>query len=117
VTKRRRRTGRARAGDGVAAGPAPEAIDAVAPFARGYLHEDLRAEFGSAAAAAAAFAADASDAERARVRDGWDQILRWARTADRDALRGLFRDRLRCAWAPEAASDLDPIATRLALRP
>ena len=48
--------------------------DALIAFVRGYLHEDVLAEYGSAEGAAHAFAEDASDAERQLVAEALEHL-------------------------------------------
>ena len=76
----------------------------------GYLHEDLMAEHGSAAAAVRAFLDDASTAERARFWKEAGQFL--AQTSDMkiEDLRAAL-GRLGSRWAPPSREALVALLT------
>lgn len=93
----------------------PRAADlpALAAFARGYLHEDLLVEHGSAVHAAAAFARDASPDERRQLVDDLDRLLRAFHGRPASRLAKFFTDELRAAWAPTSVDDLQSLIAQL----
>ncbi|MCA9831167.1 MAG: hypothetical protein R3B97_04210 [Dehalococcoidia bacterium] len=78
----------------------------------GYLHQDLRLEYGSAEAAAAAFARDATAAERAWARAALLRFAAWADGLDEDTWRPAWRAQ-GGAWRPEHAAEIHALALRL----
>ncbi|MEO8483119.1 MAG: hypothetical protein ABI634_12975 [Acidobacteriota bacterium] len=84
--------------------------DALAEFARAYLHEDTIAEHGSAQGAAAAFAADASADDRQHVARALEALIRAAEGRPLASLhRFLVRD-IRCAWLPGSVDELTSVS-------
>ena len=81
----------------------PLEYPALRAFCRGYLHEDLPVEHGSAPEAARAFLADASAPEREAVRNEWARLRRAA-----PSTRALGRalDALGAAWRPRRRADI-----------
>jgi hypothetical protein len=85
-----------------------EAFPALREFCRGYLHEDLAAEHGTAAAAVAAFLADASPADGEVLRAEWRLF---AASIDGHTLAEVraMLDLLGARWLPARRRDLDAI--------
>jgi hypothetical protein len=91
----------------------PRQLAAVAGFVRGYLHEDVLAEHGSAARAAAAFCEDATPEERSRLADGLARLVEVARAWPPARLARFFTRELGAAWTPDsldAVRELEAIA-------
>lgn len=84
--------------------------DALAEFARAYLHEDVLAAHGSGVAAAAAFAKESSFREQAQVAVALDILALGAEDYPPARLARLFTRVLRCAWAPSSADELSAMA-------
>jgi hypothetical protein len=82
-------------------------------FARGYLHEHLIADHGSAGEAAAAFARAASAAERAQLVDELERLERIAAAWPVARLARFFNDRLGAAWTPASHAEIRAILERL----
>jgi len=97
----RRRT-RSRPADG-------KQFTALAEFARGYLHEDVIEEYGSAAGAASAFCADASADECRALADDLNQLAERASARQPRNLARFF-SRLGAAWSPETLDELREMA-------
>ncbi len=95
--------------------PLPRASDlpALAPFARGYLHQDVIAEYGTAVDAAAAFAEDASNEERRQLIDDLERLARALDGKSASQVARYFTDQLRAAWAPTSAADLRALVRRI----
>jgi len=87
-----------------------EHADALVEFARGYLHEDVLAEYGGGVAAAAAFAKESSFREQAQVAVALDIIALGAEDYPPARLARLFTRVLRCAWTPRSADELTAMA-------
>jgi len=84
-------------------------LSTLADFARGYLHEDVLAEHGSAAGAAAAFCQDASADERRRLVADLARLVEVARTWPAVKLSRFFERDLGAAWTPQSLSDLQAL--------
>jgi FMN phosphatase YigB (HAD superfamily) len=84
-------------------------LPALAAFARGYLHEDLLVEHGSATNAAAAFARDASPDERRQLVDDLEQLLRAFEGRHASRVAKFFSDELRAAWTPASLDDVQAL--------
>ncbi len=85
-------------------------LEALSAFARGYLHEDAVAEYGSAVGAAKAYAADASEEDRRRVAAALEALASAVHGRPPAALRRFLRRQVRSAWAPDDAEDLKALA-------
>jgi len=84
-------------------------------FARGYLHQDVLVEHGSAERAAEAFTVDASRDERRELADGLTRLAEAARSWPAERLSRFFTDDLGAAWTPGSIDDvraLEAIARR-----
>jgi CdiI immunity protein len=81
-------------------------------FFEGYLHQDFRDEYGSAAGAVQAFREDASDSELAAVRKEWKKWRAGLSSASMDEIAQATR-KLGTAWQPQVAEDLDHVETAL----
>jgi hypothetical protein len=81
-------------------------LTALVDFARGYLHQDVIAEHGSANGAAAAFCEDASDDERRRLAEDLLRLSDAARGWPAATLARFFADELGAAWTPATLSDI-----------
>jgi CdiI immunity protein len=96
--------------------PPPCAADlpALTAFARGYLHEDVHAEYGSGLDAASAFVGDASPEELRQLIDELERVARafTGRGAQRRIARFFTAD-LRASWTPATSADLHALIARL----
>lgn len=90
-------------------------LEALSAFARGYLHEDALAEYGSAVGAARAFAADASEEDRRRVATALEALANAVHGRPPAALQRFLSRQVRSAWAPDDAEELETLAG--AIRP
>ena len=81
-------------------------------FFEGYLHQDFRDEYDSAAGAVQAFREDASDSELAAVRKEWKKWRAGLSSAAMDEIAQATR-KLGAAWQPQVAEDLDHVETAL----
>lgn len=86
--------------------PRASDLPALAAFARGYLHQDVIAEYGSAVNAAAAFTEDASDEERRGLLDDLERLTHAADGKSASQVARYFTDELRAAWTPTSLADL-----------
>lgn len=84
-------------------------VPAFADFARGYLHQDLMVEYGSALDAARAFVRDATDAERRAVVTDLARLAAAAAEWSPRRLGRWFHDDLRAAWAPASVDELEDL--------
>jgi hypothetical protein len=87
-------------------------FSALRDFFEGYLHQDFRDEYGSAAGAADAFRRDASEAEIEAVRREWKKWRARLGEASPDEIAQAAR-KLGAAWQPQAAEDLDHVESAL----
>jgi len=101
ASKKKRRTGK-RAAD----------FPALRGFFEGYLHQDFRDEYGSAAGAVQAFREDASPSELAALRKEWKKWHAGLASASMDEIAQAAR-KLGAAWQPQVAEDLDHVETAL----
>ena len=85
---------------------------ALRAFFEGYLHQDFRDEYGSAAGAVQAFREDASDSELAAVRKEWKKWRAGLANASIDGIGQAVR-KLGAAWQPQVAEALDHVETAL----
>ena len=83
-----------------------ERYPALHAFARGYLHEDFEAEYGTPRAALEAFLAAASPAERRALAREAGRLHRRIVGWPVARVRELLRDELGCAWWPARASEV-----------
>jgi hypothetical protein len=88
-------------------------LEALRAFARAYLHEDLAAEYGSAAAAAAAFARDADATDARRVARALEALADDAQGRPDAVVARFFEREIRSAWVPEGAADLRALASAM----
>jgi len=93
--------------------PRAAALPTLAAFARGYLHEDVIAEHGSAPDAAAAFARDASPDERRRLAEDLERLARALDGQPPARIARYFTEELRASWTPSTAADLRLLIARL----
>ena len=84
-------------------------VPALADFARGYLHQDLLVEHGSAIEAARAFGRDASADERRALAADLTRVAAAAAHWRASRLERWFRDELRAAWTPSSVAELELI--------
>jgi len=87
--------------------------DALIAFVRGYLHEDVLAEYGSAEGAAHAFAQDASEAERRLVAEALEHVGSRVQSEPAQQIGGVFRDEFRSAWMPSSGAEVLTLARAL----
>jgi hypothetical protein len=85
-------------------------LDALSTFARGYLHEDVIAEYGSAIGAARAFAADASADDRRRLAAALEALARAVHGRPPATLQRFLSRQVRSAWSPRNAEELRTLA-------
>lgn len=104
------RAAKASARDKKAEGLDASSLPTLSAFARGYLHQDLTAEYADAAGAAAAFCLDATPAECAALADDLARLLDAAREWPTPHLAGYFTNELGAAWAPASRADLETLA-------
>ena len=86
---------------------------ALREFFSGYLHQDFRDEYGSAAGAAEAFRKDASEAEIQAVRKEWKTWREELLKSSGDEIAAATRQ-LGAAWRPQNVADLDKVEKALA---
>jgi CdiI immunity protein len=93
----------------------PRAADlpALTAFVRGYLHEDVLAEHGSALDAATAFAGDASRDERRQLIDELERVARALDGRSTTDVTRFFAHDLRSAWTPATIDDVRSLIARL----
>ncbi len=94
----------------------PARFPALRRFVRGYLHEDLAAEHGTAEAAARAFRADASPSERAEVVREWNALRAAVEPGGLVALREALAA-LGAAWRPRSLAEADRFGSALGAKP
>jgi hypothetical protein len=83
-------------------------LAALREFVRGYLNQDFKDEYGSAAGAATAFCEDANEAERVRVATEWNVLLDGTAGNDVDAVNRKLA-KLGAGWSVTAVADLDAV--------
>ena len=88
-------------------------VPALAAFARGYLHQDARLEYGDWPGAAAGFSADASTHDRLALVSDLERLLTSATGWSDARLTRFFRDDLGAAWPPASVEDLETILALL----
>jgi hypothetical protein len=93
--------------------PQPADLPALTAFVRGYLHEDVLAEHGSALDAATAFARDASPEERHQLVDELERIASALDASPAPRVARFFTHDLRAAWTPATVDDLRALITRI----
>jgi len=81
-------------------------VPALAEFARGYLHQDVMTEHGSAAAAVRAFCRDSTGPEQAALTSDFARLIAAAADWPPTALARWFRDDLGAAWSPDSFDDV-----------
>jgi len=94
--------------------PRASEVPALAAFARGYLHQDVIAEYGSATGAATSFAEDASDEERRALIADLERLAHALDGKPAMPLGRYFTEELRAAWAPASVADLRSLIAALA---
>ena len=88
-------------------------VPSLAAFARGYLHQDMGAEHGTADGAVAAFCRDATLIERQALADDVRRLTVAAADWPLNRIADFFQDELRAAWAPGSIEDLDRLFDKL----
>ena len=85
---------------------------ALRDFFSGYLHQDFRDEYGSAAGAAEAFRQDASESDLRAILQEWKK---WRKSLEHASLDEIATatGSLGAAWQPQSLADLDRIAQSL----
>lgn len=86
------------------------ALSALASFARGYLHQDLTAEYADAPGATVAFCLEASAEERAALAADLARLIDGARGWPPATLARFFTNELRAAWTPSSLADVHTLA-------
>ena len=81
---------------------------ALREFFPGYLHQDFREEYGSAAGAAKAFRKDASDAEIEAVQREWRRWRAGLKNSPADEIAKALRQ-LGSSWQPENPKEMDSL--------
>ena len=87
--------------------------DALIAFVRGYLHQDVLAEYGSAEGAAHAFAEDASHAERQLVAEALEHLGSIVQLGMAPQIGRVFQDDLGSAWTPASGAEVLTLAKAL----
>ncbi len=87
----------------------PGQFPALREFLRGYFHEDLEDEYGSAEAAAAEFWRDADEQQRRAVAEEWSSLLSRIRNLSLDQVNESLRT-LGSAWNLEGLVEIQKIA-------
>jgi hypothetical protein len=80
---------------------------ALRTFLRGYLHEDMKDEYGSVAEAARRFCADASLEERAAVAAEWSNFLNQTRSQPLNAINAILTGPLGSSYSLTAEDVLN----------
>jgi hypothetical protein len=93
--------------------PRATELPALAAFARGYLHQDVIAEYGSAVGAVAAFAEDASGDERRQLEADLERLLRALEGRSATTVARYFGDELGAAWVPASVADVRALLARI----
>ena len=94
-----------------------ESLPALADFAVGYLHQDLEAEYGSAAEALTAFRGDATPEELQALSNDLATIASAARRWSPEEAQRFFRRELRSAWTPDDVEAIETLAKLAAAKP
>lgn len=81
-------------------------VPALARFARGYLHQDVLTEHGSAAGAVRAFCRDSTGPEQAALTSDLARLIATAADWPIPALARWFRDDLGAAWSPDTLDEV-----------
>jgi hypothetical protein len=84
-------------------------------FLRGYLHEDVLAEHGSAGDAVRAFCRDATPDEVRRLQEEWRVLASLTAEWEIEAIVALLTRDLGGAWAPASKRELAQITRALAV--
>jgi hypothetical protein len=87
---------------------ATEEFPALREFFAGYLHQDFRDEYGSAAGAVKSFRKDASAAEMRALQREWKRWSSALKKSSPDELAKAAR-RLGAAWYPRDQAELDEL--------
>ena len=93
-----------------------DAYPALREFCRGYLHEDVAAEHGTAAAAAAAFLADATPEDREALRAEWRLFAAAIQKHTMAEVRAMLGGPLGARWLPARRRQLEEITQALTRR-
>jgi len=75
-------------------------------FCSGYLHQDFRDEYGSAAGAAKAFRKDSSEAQIKAVQNEWKSWRAGLKNSSADEVAKALRQ-LGSSWQPHNSNDMD----------
>lgn len=94
--------------DAISAGQFP----ALRNFLRGYFHQDMKDEYGSAANATRAFCKDASAADVAALSAEWSRFVQQTKEMSLDQINQILTGPLGSSYALQAA-DLKAISTIL----
>jgi hypothetical protein len=86
---------------------------ALRAFCRGYLHQDVLDEHGSATAAIAAFRAESSAAEQRALEADWRRFATDTAGWPLQRVADFFADTLGAAWRPGGADDLTAFAAAI----
>ena len=81
-------------------------VPALAGFARGYLHQDVLTEHGSAAEAVRAFCRESTGPEQAALTWDFARLIATAADWPAPALARWFRDDLGAAWSPDSFDEV-----------
>ncbi len=97
--------------------PDKNAIDAsqfpaLRNFLRGYFHQDMKDEYGSATGAARAFCKDASSADRAALNAEWSRFAKQTAAMSLDQVNQILTGKLGSSYTLQAA-DIKTISTTL----
>lgn len=82
---------------------------ALREFFRGYFHQDLEEEYGSAEAAARQFWRDADEGQRRAVAEEWDRLLRHTETGTLDHINKLLK-KSGSAWTFASLAEVQKVS-------
>ena len=93
--------------------PPPDKLEALRQFFSGYLHQDFRDEYDSAADAAKDFCADAGPEDIEALRADWNK---WWAASERLSLPEIQRSmrELGAAWSPQSTDEINEVGDTLA---
>lgn len=85
-------------------------LEALREFVRGYLNQDFREAYGSAAGAAAAFCEDASARESRDVAAQWQSFVDSVSGSTAERINQRLTTELGSGWSVETAKDLEDVS-------
>ena len=91
----------------------PEDLPSLAGFLGGYMQEDWRLGFGSAAEAAYSFIGEADLDDVEELAADWAMLVEGTRDLDLEALNRLLRERFRSGWYVTSKSEIEAVQQEL----